>query len=102
MKNTVIDKVLKKNCAIYRGIYASDQLPAITVRPSVIVVNTDPVNRPGRYWICIFFAEDGHGEFFDSFGILSKRVFERYMDRRCIAWAFNKMQMQSLVSRFWT
>ena len=100
MENVVIDRVLKKNCAIYRGIYACDQLPHVSVRPSVIVVNTDPSNRPGRHWICMFFHEDGHGEFFDSFGLPPKLVFERYMNKYCISWTFNKKQMQSLVSRF--
>ena len=100
MDYTAIDKVLKKNCAIYRGIYACDQLPEITVRPSVFVVNTDPASKPGQHWICMFFDGDEHGEFFDSFGMLPKRVFERYMDKHCLAWTFNKKQMQSLVSRF--
>ena len=100
MKNIVIDRVLKKNCAIYRGIYACDQLPNSVMRPSVIVVNTDPASRPGHHYICMYFDEDGHGEFFDSFGMLPKRVFKRYMDRHCDAWTFNKKQMQSLVSRF--
>ena len=48
----------------------------------------------------MFFDVDGHGEFFDSFGIPPKRVFERYMDKHCFAWTFNDKQMQSLVSRF--
>jgi len=100
MEDVVIDKVLRKNCAIYRGIYACDQLPNVVVLPSVIVVNTDPADQPGRHWICMFFDEDGYGEFFDSFGLSPKRIFERYMDRKCIAWTYNKKQMQSLVSRF--
>jgi hypothetical protein len=100
MDSIVIDKVLRKNCAIYRGVYACDELPLISTRPSVIVVNTDPASRPGRHWICMFFDEDGHGEFFDSFGMQPNRVFKRYMNKYCIIWTFNKKQMQSLVSRF--
>ena len=100
MENTVIDKVLRKNCAIYRGIYSCDLLPDTVVRPSVIVANTNPASRPGQHWICMFFDEDGHGEFFDSFGLLPKHVFQRYMDKHCIVWTFSKKQIQSLVSRF--
>ena len=48
----------------------------------------------------MFFHEDGHGEFFDSFGLAPKRIFERYMNKYFISWTFNKKQMQSLVSRF--
>jgi hypothetical protein len=100
MDSTVIHKVLRKNCAIYRGIFACDELPEIMVRPFVIVVNTDPASKPGRHWICICFDEEGHGEYFDSFGLPPKTIFERYMDKYCISWTFNKKQMQSLVSRF--
>ena len=100
MNSDVIDRVLRKNCAIYRGVFACDELPDVSTRPSVIVVNTDPANRPGRHWICIYFDGDGHGEIFDSFGLRPIRVFERYMDKHCVAWTFNKKQMQSLVSRF--
>ena len=100
MENIVIDRVFRKNCAIYRGIYACDQLPNNVMRPSVIVVNTEPVSQPGRHWLCMYFDEDGHGEIFDSFGMPPKRVFKRYMDIHCNAWIFNKKQMQSLVSRF--
>src|SRR6267154_3993004 len=100
MEDVVIDKVLRKNCAIYRGIYACDRLPNVVIRPSVIVVNTDPADQPGQHWICMFFDKNGHGEFFDSFGISPQRIFERYMDSRCTVWTFNNKQMQSLVSRF--
>ena len=100
MENTVIDGVLRRNCGIYRGIYACDQLPDVALRPSVIVVNTDRASQPGRHWICMFFDVDGHGEFFDSFGVPPNRMFERYMDSHCISWTFNRKQMQSLVSRF--
>ena len=100
MNSDVIDRVLKKHCAIYRGVFPCDELADVNVRPSAIVVNTDPANRPGQHWICIYFDEDGHGEYFDSFGLRPKLVFERYMNKYCTAWTFNKKQMQSLVSRF--
>src|SRR6267154_1623485 len=102
MQSTVIDNVLRKNCSIYRGIFACDELPAVkwTSRPSVIVGNTDPASRPGQHWICMYFDEEGHGEFFDSFGMRPKLAFERYMNNFCTTWIFNRKQMQSLISRF--
>ena len=100
MNSVVIDRVLKKRCAIYHGVFACNELPDTVLRPSAIVVNTDPADRPGQHWICIYFDEDGHGEYFDSFGLRPKSMFERYMNNHCIAWTFNKKQMQSLVSRF--
>ena len=100
MDNIVIDRVLRKNCAIYPGIYACDQLPNNVMRPFVIVVNTDPASQPGRNWIYMYFDEDGHGKFFDSFEMPPKCVFKGYMDIHCNTWTFNKKQMQSLVSKF--
>jgi len=100
MDSDVIDRVLRKKCGIYRGVFASDELIDVKVRPSVIVINTDPAKQPGRHWICMYFDGDGHGEYFDSFGHSPTRAFERYLDKNCIAWTFNKKQMQSLVSRF--
>ncbi len=81
MDSDAIDRILRKNCAIYRGVFACDELPDVIIRPSVIVVNTDPAKRPGQHWICIYFDENLHGEFFDSFGAPPKLVFERYMEK---------------------
>src|ERR1700759_1919208 len=100
MNSDVIDKVLRKNCGIYRGVSACDKLPDVVVRPSVIVATTDPASRPGRHWICVYFDGDGHGEYFDSFGMRPPLVFERYFDRHCFPWSFSNRQRQSLVSRF--
>lgn len=100
MDSVTIDSVLKRNCPIYRGVYAADKLPSIIIRPCVIVVNTDPASQPGQHWICIYFDDYGYGEFFDSLGIHPKRSFERYLNNNCIDWNFNDKQLQSLVSRF--
>jgi hypothetical protein len=100
MDSLTIDKVLRKNCGIYRGIFACDELPIIRIRPFVIVVNTDPSSKPGRHWICMYVDVDDYGEYFDSFGLPPKLVFERYMNNTCMSWNFNRKQMQSLVSRF--
>ena len=102
MDTRTIDQVLRKHCNIYRGTYSSDTLPNIleSWRPLVIVVNTDPSAKPGTHWICMFFDECGHGEFFDSFGQYPNTRFERYMNTYCTAWSYNNKQLQSLISRF--
>ena len=100
MESTVIDRVLKKNCAIYRGIYASDELLPVQSHRHVIVVNTDPASRPGQHWICMYFDGDGNGEYFDSFGMPPSRNFKRYLDKQCTAWTFNNKRLQSLISKF--
>ena len=102
MDTRTIDQVLRKHCNIYRGTYSSDMLPKIleSWRPLVIVVNTYPSMQPGKHWICMFFDESGHGEFFYSFGQYPSRAFERYMNDYCTAWTYNNKQLQSLISRF--
>ena len=102
MDNNIINAVLRKNCEIYRGVYPCDRLPSIawSLRPFVIVANTDPSNRPGQHWICMYFDEKGHGEFFDSFGSRPNPIFELYMNKHCVTWKFNDKQFQSSVSRF--
>ena len=102
MDTHTIDQVLRKHYNIYRETYSSDMLPKIleSWQPLVIVVNTDPSMQPGKHWICMFFDECGHGEFFDSFGQYPARVFERYMNKYCSVWSYNNKQLQSLISRF--
>src|SRR5271163_3631449 len=102
MNSNVIDRVLRRNCAIYRGIYSPDNLPDIssTVRPFVLVANTDPKSRPGQHWICMYFSNNESGEYFDSLGVQPKYAFERYMNKNCNSWTYNAKQLQSIISRF--
>ena len=102
MNNSVIDTILRKRCTIYRGVYPCDKLPSIawSMRPFVIVANTDPASRPGQHWICMYFDEKGYGEFFDSFGSPPNGIFKLNMDKHCVMWKFNDKQFQSSVSRF--
>lgn len=102
MDSNVIDRVLKKNCPIYNGVFASDNLPnlAKSARPLVLVANTDPKNRPGKHWICMYFDKNGSGEYFDSLGLKPSDSFKRYMTKHCSSWTYNKKQIQSLISKF--
>ena len=86
-----------KNRTIYRGIFASDNLPNISsaVRPLVLVANTDPNSRPGKHWICMYFDNNGSGEYFDSFGAQPNDMFRRYMNKHCDMWTYNDRQLQS-------
>ena len=54
----------------FAGLYACDQLSSIKINkyPKSFVVNTDPIELPGTYWIAIYFNEQMKGEFFDSYG----------------------------------
>ena len=45
--------------------------------------------------------EDGRGEYFDSFGRRPTANFERYLNRHCSSWTFNRRQLQSVISNFY-
>jgi len=55
---------------IFRGMFASDKLPKEkdTRRRSAYIVNVDTHDKPGSHWISVF-VENGHCEFFDSYGM---------------------------------
>jgi len=78
------------------GVFSVDNLPD---KPHLLVCNTDPSDKSGRHWVCIH-VEDGHGEYFDSFGRRPTTLFERYLNRHCSSWTFNDRQLQSVVSKF--
>ena len=51
----------------FDGIFSSDTLREITVKPVLIICNTDPSNKPGEHWVLFFFRENSV-DFFDSLG----------------------------------
>lgn len=52
------------------GVFARDELPDLrrVNRPSALVFNSDPKDKPGQHWLAIFLPKQGPAEFFDSFG----------------------------------
>ena len=97
MNTEGINRVLRRMCAEnFDGVFSVDNLPE---EPRLLVANTDPASQPGRHWVCIC-VENGHGEYFDSFGLPPTAHFERYLNRHCSSWTFNQRQLQSVISRF--
>ena len=97
MNTDEIDRVLRAHLRDFDGVFSIDNLPE---DPRLLVCNTDPSDRPGRHWIAIYVDENGRGDFFDSFGRRPNAYFERYMNRHCLTWNFNDVQLQSIVSKF--
>ena len=55
----------------------------------------------GEHWVAIYVDVDGrHGEYFDSLGRRPTATFERYMNKHCREWTYNRKQLQSIASRF--
>ena len=73
----------------FDGVFSAATLPE---KPRLLVCNTDASDKPGRHWICMHFE--------DSFGRRPAANFERYMNRQCSSWTFNRRQLQSVISKF--
>jgi hypothetical protein len=54
----------------FLGVFASDELPQrIHSFPASLVVNTDPISKPGRHWIAYYFDQQQRLDYFDSQGL---------------------------------
>ena len=96
MNTEEIDRILRYRVRDFDGVFSVDTLPD---KPRLLVCNTDASDKPGRHWICMHF-EAGRGEYFDSFGRRPTENFERYLNRHCSSWTFNRRQLQSVISKF--
>ncbi len=54
----------------FLGVYAADELDTVTISsyPAFLIANTSIRKRVGKHWICIWIAETGFCEYFDSTG----------------------------------
>lgn len=101
MDSVEISKILRQICGdMFVGVYARDQLPRITRRPSLLIANTDAADRPGTHWIAIYFDADETGELFDPLAQPIHGDFSDYVNKYCKRWITNIRQIQSVVSRF--
>ena len=55
------------NNKYFGGIFSIDTLQDIKEKPTLIICNTDPSNKPGEHWI-LFFFYDNSVDIFDSLG----------------------------------
>lgn len=54
----------------FEGVFASDQLEDIVLRPKLIIANTEPSTMKGEHWIAFF----TNGETVDVFDSLGKKL----------------------------
>lgn len=50
------------------GVYPSNEIPLVFVKPAIFIVNTDPSFKSGSHWVSFHFPKFGSPEFFDSYG----------------------------------
>lgn len=85
---------------MFEGVFAADTLPRRPHRnPALIVVNTDPIAKPGSHWQAIHIDEHGKGEFFCSYGLPPFIHHHRkFLDRVCKIWHYNPISLQAFDS----
>ncbi|KAK3921624.1 Protease, partial [Frankliniella fusca] len=102
MDGYTLEAVLLKDphaAPYFAGVFASDTLPrTIQQKPALIIVNTDPIKRPGAHWQAIYLGCYGRGEHFCSYG-LGPYVpkIRQFMDL-CSLWKKNTIDLQSIDS----
>lgn len=81
------------------GVLAADQLPMRIEAPSVIIVNTDPLRKPGRHWIAMTLDRERNLEYFDSFGQPPSVVHHiAFILRNARTFKYNVITLQSPTS----
>ena len=81
---------LPKDCLIKTGIASY---------PGAFVCNAQSSDNPGQHWISMFFTNDRHGEYFNSYGLPPRQgEFVYFLQSNCMTWNFNEKTLQSPLS----
>ena len=78
--------------SIVVGVLTKDCLPktGIVRYPAAFVGNTQASDKPGQHWICMFFTNDGRGEYVDSYGLPPRQgEFVYFLENNSVTWSFN-------------
>ena len=100
MNSDDIEKVLCNDVytyPVFAGCFPSDALRDQTPvdYPSAYVFNYDPSDEPGTHWVATYFAPDGRGEYFDSYGIAPLiPEFHTFLDENTHSWRINRRTLQ--------
>ena len=81
----------------FLGVFAADQLPFLDsiVRPSGLIVNSDPISKPGTHWLAMYYGADGHDEFFDSYGQSPSSYQKAWIDHLNPGFQYSRKRLQS-------
>lgn len=84
----------------FLGVFAADTLPrTVTSLPAFLIVNSDPISKPGTHWLAMSIDACGKGQFFDSYGERPRvSLHKRFLSRVCKSWTYNHVDLQALDS----
>lgn len=81
----------------YGGVLAADQLPLVVRKPTIYIVNTDPIALKGEHWLVLFMDND-LCEHFDSAGFPPRQDFEVYLTAKGPDYLYNTERVQHVDS----
>ena len=84
---------------MFYGVYPADKISNFRSLPALIVCNTDTSCKRGEHWIDLYIDKNRRGEYFDSFGRCPFEQFKIFLDKNCVEWIWNEIQIQSAISK---
>ena len=86
----------------YLGTFSRDSIPnkVYTQRPLGMIINTDPLDKPGQHWVALYINENNYAEYFDSFGTkpICCEIQQFLKMNRVKLVSYNKHELQSIFS----
>jgi hypothetical protein len=56
------------SCVVLSDVMETWSKVRLPTTPRMLVCSSDPSTKPGQHWIAIYVDENGHGEYFDTYG----------------------------------
>ena len=79
------------------GVLARDELPDRVPYPSCYIINTRPRTHNGEHWLALFYDQQGHADFFDSYGQHPSYFnLKSFLDKTSTSWSYNQKRIQGL------
>ena len=99
MNSPQLQQALRHIPAQTLGVFPANKIPIVLTRPCALVANVDESHNPGSHWVAIYIDKNGHGVFFDSYGLPPSVPHHiNRLRRNCVVYERNIKQLQCLDS----
>ena len=78
------------------GVFPADKIPRLWTKPVAFIFNTQDNSLPGQHWVAVYVSKNGHGLFFDSYGLppyINNNI--RRLRKNCERLTWNTRSLQS-------
>ncbi len=101
MNTRQIERCMKSHKPHFVGVYPLDEVCQWTKLPrndetfGCLIVNMDPSYLPGTHWFALYLDyRKRYAEVFDSYGRLPPLRLQRWLNKLCYRWTYNKRLVQ--------